>query len=57
MNTMMLGGLVADGLATELDYMTADEAERAIALESELLADAAAGVDLRVRLVGYEVSK
>lgn len=54
---MTLGGLVADGLATELDYMTADESERAIALEAELLADAAAGVDLRVRLVGYEVSK
>ncbi len=49
--------LVAQGLMTELDYMTADEAEQALALETELLLDAAAGVDLRVRLIGWEVSK
>lgn len=51
-----LGGLVFSGLSTELSYMTAEQAEAARALESELLADAAAGVDLRVRLVGVAVS-
>lgn len=51
-----LNTLVASGLMTELDYMTADQAEAAIALEAELLADAAAGVDLRIRLVGAAVS-
>lgn len=49
--------LVAQGLMTELDYMTADEAEQALALEAELMLDAAAGVDLRVRLIGEAVSK
>lgn len=44
-----------DGMATELSYLETDEAETARALEAELLADAAAGVDLRVRLVGRAV--
>ena len=57
MNNAMLNTLVAAGLMTELDYMTADEAERALALEAELVADAKAGVDLRVRLIGEAVSK
>jgi len=57
MNNATLSMLAAQGLMTELSYMTADEAERALALETELLLDAAAGVDLRVRLIGWEVSK
>jgi hypothetical protein len=48
--------LVAQGLMTELSYMTTDAAEAAIALETELLADAAAGVDLRIRLIGAAIS-
>lgn len=52
-----LNTLVAACLMTELDYMTADEAARALALETELVADAKAGVDLRVRLIGEAVSK
>lgn len=51
-----LNQLLAHGLLTELDYMTADEAEAATALEAELTADAQAGVDLRIRLVGAAVS-
>jgi hypothetical protein len=39
------------GAATELNYLTADQADAARKLESELLADAAAGVDLRIRLI------
>jgi hypothetical protein len=39
------------GASTELSYMTADQADAARALETELLADAAAGVDLRIRLI------
>jgi hypothetical protein len=46
-----------EGLRTELSYMTTDEQEAARVLEAELIADAEAGVDLRIRLVGYEVSK
>ncbi len=44
------------GLMTELNYMTTDEQAAAIALETELLLDAAAGVDLRIRLIGQAVS-
>ena len=47
-----LGGLVADGMATELDFMSCDEQQAARELEAELIADAQAGVDLRVRLIG-----
>ncbi len=57
MTTETLGGLVLAGLASELDYMTGDAADEARALETELLADAAAGVDLRARLVGTAVSQ
>lgn len=57
MTTETLGGLVLQGLASELSYMTTDAADAARALETELLADAAAGVDLRVRLVGAAVSQ
>lgn len=57
MNNATLNTMVAAGLMTELSYMTADEAERALALETELMLDAKAGVDLRVRLIGWEVSK
>lgn len=35
-----LGHLLADGLSTELSYMTTDEMEGAIALEAELTAAA-----------------
>jgi hypothetical protein len=52
-----LNTLVAAGLMTELDYMTSDEAARALALETELVADAKAGVDLRARLIGEAVSQ
>jgi len=57
MNNATLNTLVAAGLMTELDYMTADEAASALALETELVEDAKAGVDLRVRLIGEAVSK
>lgn len=52
MNTLLI-----EGLMTELTYMTTDEQEAARVLEAELIADAEAGVDLRIRLVGFEVSK
>jgi hypothetical protein len=48
--------LVAAGLMTELSYMSTDAQATAVALEAELLADAAAGVDLRIRLIGAAVS-
>ncbi len=48
--------LLALGTMTELNYMTTDDAARAIALETELLLDAAAAVDLRIRLVAAAVS-
>jgi hypothetical protein len=51
MNTLLI-----EGLMTELDYMTADEQAEARALEAELIADAEAGVDLRIRLVGRAAS-
>lgn len=51
-----LGELVLMGMATELDYLDTDAAETALALEAELLLDAAAGVDLRIRLIGTAVS-
>lgn len=54
---MGMNTLLIEGLMTELDYMTTDEQADARALEAELIADAEAGVDLRIRLVGYEVSK
>lgn len=51
-----LGGLVFKGLATELDFMTTDEAQAARELEAELIADARASVDLRIRLIGAACS-
>lgn len=51
-----LNQLLAAGILTELNYMPADEATAARALEAELLADATAGVDLRARLVAAAVS-
>lgn len=57
MNNATLNTLVAAGLMTELSHMTSDEAERALALETELMLDAKAGVDLRARLIGEAVSK
>lgn len=52
-----MNALIATGLMTELSYMTTEEQETAVSLEAELLADAKAGVDLRIRLIGAEVSK
>lgn len=46
-----LGELVADGAASELDYLGAAAGE-ALDLEGELTLDALAGVDVRARLVG-----
>jgi len=51
-----LGSLVMVGLSSELSYMSSEQAAAARALELELLADAAAGVDLRVRLIGAACS-
>ena len=51
------GELMADGLGTELSYLTPDAQAAAIAREEELTLDALAGVDLRVRLVGAAVSR
>jgi len=48
---------VAAGLASELNYMTAEQAEAARELEEELALDAIAGVDLRARLIGRAVSQ
>jgi hypothetical protein len=53
---MTLGGLVMQGFAGELSYMSDADAQTALALEIELLADAAAGCDLRVRLIGAACS-
>jgi hypothetical protein len=50
-STQTLGSLFLAGASTELSYMTAEAADAARALEAELLADAAAGVDLRIRLI------
>ena len=50
-STHTLAGLFLAGASTELSYLTADQADAARALETELLADAAAGVDLRIRLI------
>lgn len=46
-----LGELMVAGAASELDYM-GDAAGAALDLEGELTLDAAAGVDVRARLVG-----
>lgn len=51
-----LTSMLAVGVMCELDYMGADEQQAARELESELLADAAAGVDLRIRLIGAACS-
>lgn len=51
-----LGGLVFKGLATELDFMSEPDAQAARELEAELIADAQAGVDLRIRLIGVACS-
>jgi hypothetical protein len=48
--------LLAQGIMTELNYLTEEAAETARALETELLADAKAGVDLRIRLIGASIS-
>lgn len=50
------GALVADGLGTELSYLTPDAQAAAIALEEELTLDALCGVDLRARLIGRACS-
>lgn len=52
-----MGGLVFAGLATELDFMSEAEAQAARELEAELIADAKAGVDLRIRLIGVNCSR
>ncbi len=52
-----LNTLLALGTMTELSYMSTDAQAAAITLETALLADAAAGVDLRIRLVGAAVSQ
>ena len=57
LNAISLNQLLAAGLLEELSYMMTEEAEQAVALEAELMLDAAAGVDLRARLIGFEVSK
>lgn len=54
--TETMGGLVFKGLATELDFMSEAEAAAARALEAELIADAKAGVDLRIRLIAANCS-
>jgi hypothetical protein len=54
--TNEMNTLLAAGHLTELSYMSPDDAARAIALEAELLADAKAGVDLRIRLIGASIS-
>lgn len=51
-----LTSVLAVGVMCELDYMSADAQQAARELESELLADAAAGVDLRIRLIGTACS-
>lgn len=51
-----MGGLVFKGLSTELDYLPEAEAAAARALEAELIADAKAGVDLRIRLIAANCS-
>lgn len=51
-----LGSLLLDGLSTELDYMSDEQASAARELEEELTLDALAGVDLRIRLIGFQVS-
>jgi hypothetical protein len=48
--------LLAAGHLTELNYMTPEAQATAQALEIELLADAKAGVDLRIRLIGASIS-
>lgn len=50
-----LGALLADGAASELDYLGA-AASAALDLEGDLTLDAIAGVDLRARLVGMACS-
>jgi hypothetical protein len=52
-----MNALLVDGMMTELSYMSNDEKEAALALEAELLADAAAGVDLRIRVIGALISE
>ncbi len=51
-----LNTLLALGTMTELSYMPTDAQAAALALETALLADAAAGVDLRIRLISAAVS-
>lgn len=55
-STQTMSQLLAAGLLTELAHMTPDAQAEARALEAELLADAAAGVDLRIRLIGRAAS-
>lgn len=56
-DTRTLSQLLATGVLTELSYMSADEQLAAQALEAELIQDAKAGVDVRVRLIGAAVSQ
>lgn len=53
--TETLASLFLAGAATELSYMNPAQADAARALETELLADAAAGVDLRIRLITHAI--
>ncbi len=55
--TGTLGGLMMAGMSTELDYLTTDEQATARALEAELIADAQAGVDIRIRLIADVCSR
>jgi len=50
------GELALDGLTTELSYLAPDAQAAALQLEAELIADAQAGVDLRIRLIGRACS-
>jgi hypothetical protein len=48
--------ILAAGYISELSHLDADAQLAARTLEAELLADAAAGVDVRIRLIGEAVS-
>jgi hypothetical protein len=52
-----MNALLVAGMFSELSYMSNEEKEAALALESELLADAKAGVDLRIRVIGALISE
>jgi hypothetical protein len=52
-----MNALLVAGMFSELSYMSNEEKEAALAIESELLADAAAGVDLRIRVISALISE